>query len=266
MEINTYLCPVKNLIQINMASIISILNFKGGVGKTTTTLNLGAALAMAGKKTLLIDIDVQRNTTNVLGYRLSDGSSLYELMKNESKDYPIYDTNTSGLQFIPSSMKLSTLVFELANMFSRETILRECLSPLQDIYDYILIDCPPNTGVLTDNAIAASNTIIVPVSCDAMSLQGVEIILARVKEAARVNKINIGGFLINRYNARRVQSRNVVNALSEYGVNVFKTYIRECEALKAFCENHQNIFEYDAKSNGAKDYEALAKEIIELNI
>ena len=131
-----------------MTKVISILNFKGGVGKTTTTLNLGAALAMRSKNVLLIDLDVQMNTSNILGYSVKDGESVYELMNGGVKEYPIYDTHLDSLKFIPSSMKLDTLIVELTNRMSRETILRRLLQPLLPIYDYIIIDCPPSLGIV----------------------------------------------------------------------------------------------------------------------
>lgn len=247
-----------------MAQTIPILNFKGGVGKTTTALNLGAALARAGKKTLIIDLDVQMNTSFVLGYSIKDGASIYELMKGEATSYPIYDTETNNLQFIPASMKLSTLSIELADKISRETILRRQLAPLQPHYDYILIDCPPGKGVLTDNALCAATGIIIPITCEMMTMQGVATILAKYEEIRMLanESIVIEGFLLTKYNSQTKVGRAVRTFLEDQHMPIFSTTIRNNMALNVCVNGYQNVFDYDPLSNGAIDYSALAEELI----
>lgn len=246
------------------AKVISVLNFKGGVGKTTTTLNLGAALAKRGKKILLIDIDVQMNTSFVLGYSPNDGESIYELMKGTAQSYPVYDTHEDNLQFIPSSMKLGMLAIEIADRISRETILKRMIAPLLPHYDYILIDCPPGKGVLTDNALCASNSLIIPITCEMMTMQGVAVILSKyseIKELANP-ELSIEGFLLIKYNKNFKVGKTVRGILAQEYVPVFNTTIRNSMALNVYCENHQNVFEYDPESTGAKDYMALAEELL----
>jgi len=246
-----------------MGKVISILNFKGGVGKTTTTLNLGAALANMEKKVLIIDIDVQMNTSFVLGYSANDGASVYELMKGTASTYPIYDTNNPNVQFIPSNMKLGMLAIEIADRISRETILKRMLEPLIPHYDYILIDCPPGKGVLTDNALCASDSILVPITCEMMTMQGVAVILSKfseIKELANP-KLSIEGFLLTKYHKNYKVGKTVRDILEKENVKVFDTAIRDSMSLNVYCETCQSVYEYDANSNGAKDYMALAKEI-----
>ena len=245
------------------AKVISILNFKGGVGKTTTTLNLGSALARMGKKVLVIDIDVQMNTSFVLGYGVDDGDSIYELMKGTATSYPIYSSHQDNLSFIPSSSKLSQLAIEIAERISRETILKRQLSPLLSMFDYILIDCPPGKGVLTDNALCASHHIIVPITCEMMTMQGVATIITKyeeIKELANPD-MTILGFLLTKYNRNYKVSERVRSIVEAEGINVFQSTIRNNMALNVYCETCQSVYEYDPSSNGAKDYESLAKEI-----
>jgi len=260
-----------------MARVISILNFKGGVGKTTTTLNLGAALARRGKQVLLIDLDVQMNTSFVLNYSVKDGENLYDLMSGSSQSYPIYDTNQERLQFIPSSMKLDILAVELTNKISRETILRRMLAPLMESYDYIIIDCPPGKSVLTDNALCASNSVLVPITCEEMNKQGVSTIMTKFDEIKQlVNPdIEIEGFLLTKYNKQYRISRDIQESLKSQDIKVFETTIRNSMSLNVYCSSYQNVFEYDEArqqaeknyklSNGYSDYMALADEIIENN-
>lgn len=258
------------------ARVISVLNFKGGVGKTTTTLNLGAALAKQGKHVLLIDLDVQMNTSFMLSYSINDGESVYELMSGAVKSYPIYDTHTPNLQFIPSSMKLDLLAVELTNRISRETVLRRTLTALLPHFDYILIDCPPGKSVLTDNALCASDSLIIPITCEEMNKQGISTILTKYEEIKQlVNPdLAIEGFLLTKYNKQYTVSRDMRQSLESREVPVFQTVIRTSMSLNRYCQGYQNVFEYDEASfrpgfgrkfeysNGAQDYISLANEIL----
>lgn len=260
----------------NKARVISVLNFKGGVGKTTTTLNLGAALAKKSKRVLLIDLDVQMNTSFMLSYSIRDGDSIYELMSGSTPSYPVYDTNTPGLQFIPSSMKLDTLTVELTNRVSRETVLRRQLVPLLPHFDYILIDCPPGKSVLTDNALVASDSVLIPITCEEMNKQGISTILTKYEEIKELINpdLTIEGFLLTKYNKQYTVSREMRMSLEGRNVKVFNTAIRTSMSLNRYCLGYQNVFEYDEKtykpgfgkkfaySNGAVDYMQLADEIL----
>ena len=256
------------------AKVMSVLNFKGGVGKTTTTLNLGAALARKEQRVLLIDLDVQMNTSFVLNYSVKDGESIYELMNGSAQSYPIYDTNQEGLQFIPSSMKLDVLAVELTNRISRETILRRQLEPLLEHYDYIIIDCPPGKSVLTDNALCASDSVLVPITCEEMNKQGVSTIISKFEEIKQLVNPNIciEGFLLTKYNKQYRISRDMRTTLEELDIKVFDTTIRTSMSLNVYCSGYQSVFEYDEArcaedrryktSNGSLDYAALADEIL----
>jgi len=246
------------------ATVISVLNFKGGVGKTTTALNLGAALAKLGKKVLLVDLDVQMNTSFVLRYKASDGENVYDLMKGTCTSYPIYGTETENMMFIPSSMKMGVLATEIADRISRETILRRNIQPLLPMFDYILIDCPPGKGVITDNALCASNEIIVPITCELMTMQGVATILAKYDEIKQLAnpELILKGFLLTKYNRNYKVGHTVRTLLEQENVRVFDTTIRNSMALNVYCDTKQNVFDYDSSSNGAKDYMAFAKELL----
>lgn len=266
----------------NKARVISVLNFKGGVGKTTTALNLSAALARRGKKVLLIDLDVQMNSSFVLDYGVNDGDSIYELMMQEEvlsslADFPIYDTIQDGLQFIPASPKLDTLIVFLTNMEAREMELKRHIEPLMSVYDYIIIDCPPAKSVLIDNALCASHSIIIPVTCEELSKQGlVTIITKYTRINNRLNPdLKILGFLLVKYEQRNKDSRDMTQLLADMGMPVLETKIRKCVSLNRCNTQYQNVFNYDEQtfkpafgrktleySNGAKDYFALADELI----
>lgn len=258
------------------AKVISVLNFKGGVGKTTTTLNLGAALAKKNQRVLLIDLDVQMNTSFVLGYSVKDGENVSDLLAGTATSFPIYNTATEGLQFIPSSMRLDTLAVELTNRISRETILQRCIKPLLPHYDYIIIDCPPGKSVMTDNAMCACSSLLIPITCEEMNKQGLATILSKYNEIKQlVNPdIEIEGFLLVKYNKQYRVSRDMRATLEKTGMNVFQTPIRNSMSLNAYCNGYQNVYAYDEAtfkqgfgrkfeySNGAQDYMALAEEII----
>lgn len=261
------------------AKVISVLNFKGGVGKTTTVLNLSAALARHDKKVLIVDLDVQTCASLVLGYSVSDGENIYDLMMDNTKSYPVYNTVEANVQFIPGSMKMDSLIVDLTSRMCREFELRKRIEPLFPYYDYILIDCPPSKSVLTDNALCTSDSLIIPVSCEHMSKQGLATIIVKYEQVKQManRDLQIEGFLLTKYIDNRNASRNMVSTLEELNVPVFSTRIRQCSSLDKLSEgsNYHNIFNYDEQtfkpgfgrktieySNGAKDYEALALEIL----
>lgn len=258
------------------AKIISVLNFKGGVGKTTTTVNLGAALARAGKQVLIIDLDEQCNTSNILGFDVKDGATIVDVMRGTVEEYPIYDTHDERLKFIPASRKLADFQNEINNYISRELTLRNMLEPVRDYFDYILMDCPPNLGIYSINSMCAADYLITPVSCNVMTLQGVYGIVEKYKEIKKkVNHgLQFGGFLLTRYIKGRKVAPMMDQFLGELDLSIYDTRIRECAALDACTGEYQNIYEYDkamfkpgfgrkpTPSNGAQDYTALADEVI----
>lgn len=246
-----------------MSIIISLLNHKGGVGKTTSAINVGAALVKLDKKVLLLDLDPQANLTISLGIPRQK-VTIYENMRGEAEIQP-YSVK-DGLDVVTSSLDLSGAEMELINEAGREYILRELFEPLLEEYDYIIIDCPPSLGLLTLNALTTSDYVFIPMQTEFLALQG----LAKIKQITdkvrfRLNKkLSIGGVIATMYDGRKVLNRDIVSTIKKYfGDKVFDTMIRENVALAEAPAQHKDIFEYNKSSNGAKDYLALAKEIIE---
>jgi chromosome partitioning protein len=245
-----------------MGIIISLLNHKGGVGKTTSAINIGAGMVELGKKVLLIDLDPQANLTLSLGIPRQK-VTIYEALRGEGDLDPY--TAKPGMDVIVSSLDLSGAEMELINEAGREYILRELFTPFMDQYDYILIDCPPSLGLLTLNALTCSQYIIIPLQTEFLALQG----LAKIKQVIdkvkfRLNKnLEIGGVIATMYDSRRVLNRDVVETIHKYfGEKVFKTYIRDNVALAEAPAQRKDIFDYNPKSSGAEDYLNLCKEIL----
>jgi chromosome partitioning protein len=246
-----------------MGMIISLLNHKGGVGKTTSAINIGAGLVELGKKVLLIDLDPQANLTLSLGIP-RQRVSIYEALRGESELEPY--TAKPGLDVVTSSLDLSGAEMELINEAGREYILRELFAPLQEQYDFILIDCPPSLGLLTLNALTCSKYVIIPLQTEFLALQG----LAKIKQVIdkvqfRLNKsLEIGGVVATMYDSRRVLNRDVVETIHKYfEEKVFKTYIRDNVALAEAPAQRKDIFAYSPKSSGAEDYLNLCREILQ---
>lgn len=245
-----------------MATTISLLNHKGGVGKTTSAINIGAAMAELGKRVLLIDLDPQANLTISLGIPRQK-ITVYEALRGEGDLVPF--THKPGMDIITSSLDLSGAEMELINEAGREYILRELLAQLSDDYDFILIDCPPSLGLLTLNALTSSRYVLIPLQTEFLAVQG----LAKIKQVVdkvrmRLNKtLDMGGVIATMYDSRRVLNRDVVDIIHKYfGEMVFKTYIRDNVALAEAPAQRKDIFDYSPKSPGAIDYMALTKEII----
>jgi chromosome partitioning protein len=246
-----------------MSIIISLLNHKGGVGKTTSTINIGAALRELGRRVLLLDLDPQANLTVSLGIP-RQRITIYENMRGEAELTP-YNVK-ENLHVITSTLDLSGAEMELINEAGREFILRELFQPVMHDYDYVIIDCPPSLGLLTLNALTASDYVVIPMQTEFLALQG----LAKIKQIVdkvkfRLNKkLQIGGVMATMYDSRKVLNRDVLSTIQKYfGDKVFTTLIRENVALAEAPAAHQDIFSYNSKSNGAEDYLELAKELIE---
>jgi chromosome partitioning protein len=247
---------------VNMSMIISLLNHKGGVGKTTSAINIGAGLVELGKRVLLLDLDPQANLTISLGVPRQK-TTIYECMRGEGELSPY--THRPGLDVIISSLDLSGAEMELINEAGREYILRELLSHVEDDYDFVLIDCPPSLGLLTLNALTSSRYVLIPLQTEFLAVQG----LAKIKQVIdkvkfRLNKnLEMGGVIATMYDSRRVLNRDVVETIHKYfGDKVFKTYVRDNVALAEAPAQRKDIFQYSPKSPGAQDYLELSKEIL----
>jgi len=246
-----------------MGKIISLLNHKGGVGKTTSAINIGAGLVELGQKVLLIDLDPQANLTLSLGIPRQK-ITIYEALRGESELVPY--TAKEGMDIITSSLDLSGAEMELINEAGREYILQELFQPVLEEYDYIIIDCPPSLGLLTLNALTTSHYVLIPLQTEFLALQG----LTKIKQVIdkvrfRLNKeLEIGGVIATMYDARKVLNRDVVSTIQKYfGEKVFKTLIRDNVTLAEAPAQRMDIFSYAKSSNGAKDYLDLCKEILE---
>ena len=250
-----------------MTKIIAVLNHKGGVGKTTTTINLAAALQLKKKRVLLIDMDGQANLTESCGLSIEEEQTVYGAMKGEYP-LPLVELN-NGLAIVPSCLDLSAAESELINEPGRELILKGLIAKLLDSrkFDYILIDCPPSLGLLTLNALTASDFLIIPVQAQFLAMRGmakITNVVATVRE--RLNPaLEIGGIVITQFDRRKTLNRSVREIVNDsFHEKVFKTVIRDNVALAEAPINGKTIFEYNPKSNGASDYMSLAKEVLNL--
>ena len=250
-----------------MGTIIAIVNQKGGVGKTTTAINLGTALAEAGKMVLIVDTDPQANATSGVGVDAEKiEASLYNLYASRKDILEfIYPTSINNLHLLPGSTELSSVEVELLNEEGNEQRLKNALAAVQDGYDYILIDCPPSLGLLTLNALAAASRVIVPVQCEYFALEG----LARLVKALDIIKqninpeLNIEGIVLTMHDPRTALSRQVVEETRKcFGEKVFQTLIPRNVRISEAPSYGQPISVYADKSKGAEAYNNLAKELI----
>jgi chromosome partitioning protein len=245
-----------------MAKVISISNHKGGVGKTTSAINIGAALNNLGKKVLLIDLDPQANLTQSLGLT-NQAITIYGALKGEHKLAPI--TILKGFDIVPSTLDLSGAEIELSSEPGREYILKELIESVKSSYDFVIIDSPPSLGLLTINSFTAADEIIIPLQAQFLAMQGLAKLVEVVEKIkTRLNKgLKIGGVFITQYDGRKVLNRDVFETINtHFKSEVFNTKVRDNIALAEAPAQGLDIFRYNAKSNGAEDYLALAKEIL----
>jgi chromosome partitioning protein len=249
-----------------MARIIAITNQKGGVGKTTTTINLGASLAVADMRVLVIDADPQGNSTSGLGLRGTFHRSFYHsLVLNEPLRSITLNTELPNLKVIPSEKILVAAEIELVDVEEREYRLKRLLQEILDGFDYVLIDCPPSLGLLTLNALAAANSVLIPIQCEYFALEGVsELWDTLVKIRRTLNpSLTIEGFLLTMFDERTNLSNQVVSDLRDFlGAQVFSTIIPRNVRLAEAPSHGKPIVLYDIKSKGAESYLRLAKEVI----
>ena len=246
-----------------MCRVISISNHKGGVGKTTTAINLGAGLSLMKYRVLLIDLDPQANLTQSLGI-VNPSETIYDRLVRRSAVPPRF-VQVNKLDVLPSTLDLSAAETELAGEPGREFILREMIKDLRRLYDFILIDCPPSLGLLTINSLTASDEVLIPIQTEYLAVQG----LAKLREVivkiqSRLNEnLKVIGVLLTQYDSRKVLHKTIETTIKKtYLGNVFDSRIRDNVSLAEAQLNNTDIFRYQPKSHGAQDYHGLCFEVI----
>ncbi len=253
-----------------MGKIIAIANQKGGVGKTTTSINLAASLATLEKTVLVVDADPQANASSGLGVDIKDVDySLYEcIINNTDVKEAIYTTDIDGLDIIPSHIDLVGAEIEMLNLPHREEAIKRILSPIKSDYDYILIDCSPSLGLITVNALTAADSVIIPVQCEYFALEGISKLLNTIKiiKSKLNTRLEIEGFLLTMYDSRLKLANQIYYEVKRHFQElVFKTVIQRNVKLSESPSHGLPVILYDADSTGSKNHLALAKEIINKN-
>jgi chromosome partitioning protein len=254
-------------IVVKVIANCSVVNQKGGVGKTTTTVNLAACLAGMGRKVLIVDSDPQGNTTSGLGFDKRDiKKCIYDTLINDvpAKDV-IIKTEYENLSLLPATIQLAGAEIELVNLMSRETRLKRTLDRVKHDYDYVLIDCPPSLGLLTVNALTAANSVMIPIQCEFYALEGVSMLMNTIQLVQRnLNPaLKLEGVIMTMFDARTNLSMDVVNEVKKYfNTKMYNTIIPRNVRLSEAPSHGQPIIIYDPKSKGALVYQDLAKEVI----
>lgn len=253
-----------------MGKIISIVNQKGGVGKTTTAVNLAAAVGMSGKKVLLVDADPQGNSTSGYGINKKESQKTsYELLIGKlSADLATVKTEFKNVDVVPSSINLAAAEVDLIEIDRREAQLKMALSTVREQYDYIFIDCPPSLGLITINALNASDTVFVPIQCEYYALEGLSQLMATVRQVKRLYNptLEIEGIVLTMFDGRLNLTQQVVGEIKKYFANkLYKTAIPRAVRLSEAPSYGMPIQYYDKRSKGAAAYNDLAKEFLKKN-
>ena len=253
-----------------MRKIIALANQKGGVGKTTTTINLAASLATLEKSVLVIDADPQANASSGLGVDIKEvDCSIYEcIIDHADVRDAIYTTDINGLDIIPSHINLVGAEIEMLNLPNRENVIKNMLATIRDEYDFILIDCSPSLGLITVNALTAADSVVIPVQCEYFALEGISKLLNTIKIIkSRLNpQLEIEGFLLTMYDSRLRLANQIYDEVKRHFQElVFKTVIQRNVKLSESPSHGLPVILYDADSTGSKNHLALAKEIINKN-
>lgn len=252
-----------------MGKIICVANQKGGVGKTTSTLNLGMGLLKLGRKSLLVDLDPQANLTSAIGLKNRRFQFAVGDFIKDRVEFEQVVVRHNGVSVVPSSLGLSGIEVELSTIPGREFLLKEALEDVAGQFDYVLIDCPPALGLLTLNAFTAANEIIVPIQAEYIPLEGVKFLLDTLDIVKkRLNKeIEVSGVIVTMFDKRQKLHREVVGIIRDFfGDKVFKTFVRRNVALAESPSFGEDIFRYKPDSPGAMDYFDICKEIIEREV
>lgn len=258
----------RNYIEVkSLSKIIAIANQKGGVGKTTTSVNLGAGLASIGKRVLLIDIDPQGNTTSGVGVNKADVENcIYDVLINEvDPREAIVPTMVDGLSIIPATIQLAGAEIELVPTISREVRLKRAISQVKGQFDYVIIDCPPSLGILTINSLTAADSVLIPIQCEYYALEGLSQLLNTVRLVQKHlnTSLQIEGVLLTMFDARTNLGIQVIEEVKKYfQQKVYKTVIPRNVRLSEAPSHGQSIITYDPKSKGAEVYLELAKEVV----
>lgn len=257
--------------------IFIIANQKGGVGKTTTTLNLGAAVARKGKKILLIDLDPQANLSSGIGFtqqfdkeswdsnEQAPYKNIYDVLVNSTPIQSVFvSTNTPNLFLVPSHLSLAGAEIEMVNMLSRETLLRKAIQNIEEEFDAIMIDCPPSLGLLTINALSAGDHLIIPIQCEYFALEGLGQLINTINLVKGINPdLKLGGVILTMYDSRTKLSSSVVEDVRTFFKDTaFATVVPRNVRLSEAPSYGKTIFQYDSKSSGARAYHKLANEFV----
>jgi chromosome partitioning protein len=253
-----------------MGKIIAVANQKGGVGKTTTAVNLAACLGVLEKKVLLIDADPQANATSGLGIDVNTikKGSYQVLLHEAAAKETIISTDSPNLELIPAHIDLVAIEIELVDTPDRETMLRTAIAPVKEDYDFIIIDCAPSLGLITLNALTAADTVIIPIQCEYFALEGLGKLLNTIKSVQKIHNESLGieGMLLTMYDSRLRLSNQVVEEVKKhFSSMVFSTIIQRNVKLSEAPSYGETIIDYDAASKGASSYLKLAEELIHKN-